>query len=81
MASTKVIMCSGKQRYATMRQARASVRATNLRLGEEMDPYYCRYCGGYHAGHAGLRGKLPPSERREKLLRMRIEERAAEGWE
>jgi len=52
-------MCSGKQRYASWNEAsdvlgyrkkRKRRSHTGSAHGDEMKPYRCRYCQGWHVG-------------------------------
>jgi hypothetical protein len=49
--------CTGKVRFETRAQAGATIRAlrhvNGARHPETLRPYFCRFCKGYHYGHAG----------------------------
>jgi hypothetical protein len=52
--------CEGKRRFATAESAYANCRVCNRRpvnKGDPMNVYRCSFCGGYHLGHPGMRGK------------------------
>jgi hypothetical protein len=44
--------CNGKVRHGSFKQA--NTHAKQLRLSNErwVMPYKCKFCGGYHVGHA-----------------------------
>lgn len=43
--------CQGKQKHNSYGAAQAAVRSVQQRLGDELNAYHCRYCGGWHTGH------------------------------
>ena len=50
--------CSGKVRYDDIELAWKAVRASGARDNSGwILPYKCRFCGGYHIGHAPKRVK------------------------
>lgn len=55
---TKNRACGTKKRYSSKTTAnakiRAMVRAKQIIPGS-WDVYTCRFCGGYHVGHRGVR--------------------------
>lgn len=44
--------CQGKARHAIAKFARREARRLQQEKGETVVPYYCRFCGGWHVGHA-----------------------------
>lgn len=44
--------CDGKHRHATMAKARAHARLFRKRSGDNLRPYHCCFCGGFHLGHS-----------------------------
>lgn len=45
--------CTGKIRYTTPEQAYSARRSTNRKhYTGPMNVYKCKFCGGYHIGHA-----------------------------
>jgi hypothetical protein len=43
--------CLGKRRYRNVEHARRVARERSAKTREEIVPYVCRVCGGYHIGH------------------------------
>lgn len=44
--------CTSKVRYETEQDAKNSAMVATARRKEVILPYRCRFCGGYHTGHA-----------------------------
>lgn len=55
---TKGRSCTGKQRYASKKAALAKIRGM-VRAKQAIpgwwQSYSCKFCGGYHIGHRGVR--------------------------
>lgn len=47
--------CSRKHRHADQASAWAALRALQRAKGDQgrLQPYSCRFCGGWHFGHTG----------------------------
>lgn len=51
--SFKSTSCTRKVKYRKDSAKKAAERMTQ-KLGEQMESYWCRYCGGWHIGHSLL---------------------------
>jgi hypothetical protein len=44
--------CSNKRRYPEMQPAQYAAFLAGKRWGGKFNCYHCRFCGGWHFGHA-----------------------------
>lgn len=49
--------CENKRRYATSSEAESTARHRREESGELLDIYPCRFCNGWHIGHAAPKRK------------------------
>lgn len=49
--------CESKRRYATSSEAEATAQHRREESGEPLDIYPCRFCSGWHIGHAAPKKK------------------------
>ena len=57
--------CEGKDRYPNMDVASRYAKIACKRAHGWIVPYHCRFCGGYHIGHATPAAKRSIRARRD----------------
>ena len=59
--------CGGKQRFATQAETIDAIRALTRDKGWQgwLVPYRCKFCGGFHYGHASAKVRAAILDRRK----------------
>lgn len=59
--------CQGKIRHSSLRAALAAARPFGALLHDDVEPYHCRFCHGWHIGHVVRFEQGRPGHRGRRL--------------